>query len=78
VAFTKVELPLVSFRWTYRFLDIGKEISSDSTLRFRDRGEIVASLMNNGFVVEEVRDAPDRPGRELVFIARSTDVVLPH
>jgi len=24
-----------------------------------------------GFVVEDVRGAPDRPGRELVFIARS-------
>jgi len=40
-------------------------------LRFRDRDEIAASLAAVGFAVEDVRDAPDRPGREFVFIARS-------
>ena len=43
---------------------------SDSTLRFRERDEVVATLVANGYVVEDVRDAPDRPGRELVFFAR--------
>jgi hypothetical protein len=30
---------------------------------------VTASLAAAGFVVDEVRQAPDRPGRELVFIA---------
>jgi len=29
-----------------------------------------SSLGLAGFVIEEVRDAPDRPSRELVFVAR--------
>lgn len=29
--------------------------------------------LSTGFVVEEVRDAPDRPGLELVFVARRVD-----
>jgi hypothetical protein len=44
-------------------------ITSDSTLRFRSRVEVERSLESAGFVVDEVRDAPDRPGREFVFIA---------
>jgi hypothetical protein len=40
-------------------------------LRFRSRDEIELSLCGAQFVVEDVRDAPDRPGRELVFVARS-------
>lgn len=71
VEVTKVELPLVSFRHSFRFLDGGDIVTSDSTLRFRDRDEIAASLAATGFTVEDVRDAPDRPSRELVFIARS-------
>lgn len=65
---TRVSLPFVSFRYTYRFQD-GTVIPSDSTLRFRDRQEVEASLAACGYRVVEVRDAPDRPGRELVFIA---------
>jgi hypothetical protein len=38
-------------------------------LRFRDQVEISDSLRVAGFVVEDVRDAPDRPGLELVFVA---------
>lgn len=63
-----VELPLVSFRTTFT-LD-GEVLVSDSTLRFRDRAEIVRDLTRVGLVVEDVRDAPDRPGREFVFVAR--------
>jgi hypothetical protein len=45
-------------------------LTSDSTLRFRSRAEVEASLRAAGFAVAEVRDAPDRPGLALVFIAR--------
>jgi SAM-dependent methyltransferase len=48
----------------------GTVIPSRSTLRFRSRRELEDSLDAAGFAVDEVRDAPDRPGRELVFVAR--------
>ncbi|MEU7875256.1 class I SAM-dependent methyltransferase [Dactylosporangium sp. NPDC049140] len=66
---TEVRLPFVSFRYTYRFLDDGTEIASDSTLRFRARDEVEASLAAAGYRVRDVREAPDRPGLEFVFIA---------
>jgi hypothetical protein len=66
-----VELPLVSFRQTYRFLADGAVLTSDSTLRFRERREIEEDLAAAGFDVIDVRDAPDRPGRELVFITQA-------
>jgi hypothetical protein len=47
-------------------------VESVSTLRFRTRGAITASLRRAGFRVEDVRDAPDRPGAEWVFVARRT------
>ncbi|MFG3161301.1 class I SAM-dependent methyltransferase [Streptomyces sp. NPDC048232] len=62
--------PLVTFRWTYVFTADGEVLTSDSTLRFRDRDEVAADLTGRGFEVREVRDAPDRRGRELVFLAR--------
>jgi hypothetical protein len=62
--------PLVTFRWTYVFAADGQVLTSDSTLRFRERHEVEAELAAQGYVVEEVRDAPDRPGREFVFVAR--------
>jgi SAM-dependent methyltransferase len=65
---TDVSLPLVSFRWNFVFPD-GDVLISDSTLRFRERDEVASDLADNGYVVEEVRHAPDRPGRELVFFA---------
>ncbi|EHR62984.1 class I SAM-dependent methyltransferase [Saccharomonospora cyanea] len=61
--------PLVSFRWTYVFDADGTTLTSDSTLRFRTREEVERSLQAAGYRVAEVRDAPDRPGRELVFVA---------
>jgi hypothetical protein len=67
---TDVQLPFVSFRWTVVFEGDGATLTSDSTLRFRQRDEITDSLEATGFVVDEVRDAPDRPGREFVFVAR--------
>jgi SAM-dependent methyltransferase len=66
---TEVRLPLVSFTSTYRFLTDGLVVTSDSTLRFRDRDEVEKSLVAHGFRVLDVRDAPDRPGREHVFVA---------
>ncbi len=66
---TKVELPLVTFEWTFRFAG-SSTASSESTLRFRTRDEIEAALEMAGFDVFDVRDAPDRPGREFVYIAR--------
>lgn len=69
---TDVALPLVSFRYTYRFASDGATLTSDSTLRFRSRDEVEADLVENGFHLVDVREAPDRPGRELVFIARRT------
>ncbi len=70
VDLTSVDLPLVSFRQTFVFEADGSVLISESTLRFRSHDEIVRSLRGAGLVVEDVRDAPDRPGLELVFIAR--------
>ena len=65
---------LVSFRSTVVFEADGAVLTSTSTLRFRHRDEVAASLAAAGYLVDEVRQAPDRPGRELVFIARRADV----
>lgn len=67
---TDVALPLVSFRTTFVFPD-GEVLASDSTLRFRERDEVAADLAAHDYELIEVRDAPDRPGRELVFLARA-------
>lgn len=67
-----VALPYVSFRYAYRFPD-GTVLTSESTLRFREREEIEASLAECGFAVMDVREAPDRMGKEYVFIARKRD-----
>ena len=48
----------------------GATLTSNSTLRFRTRDEVAASLAAAGLTLDEVRDAPDRPGTELVFLAR--------
>ncbi|WP_329277789.1 class I SAM-dependent methyltransferase [Streptomyces sp. NBC_01451] len=65
-----VRPPLVSFRWTFVFAEDGATLTSHSTLRFRERAEIEAELREQGYEVTAVRDAPDRPGREFVFLAR--------
>ena len=66
---TNVDGELVTFRsmTTFPRDDV---LESMSTLRFRDRSEIESSLVRDGFDVREVRDASDRPGREMVFLAR--------
>jgi SAM-dependent methyltransferase len=68
-----VSLPLVTFRWTFVFPD-GEVLTSDSTLRFREREDVHETLLAHGYVVDEVRDAPDRPGREFVFFARRPEI----
>ena len=70
-AVTEVSLPLVTFEST---TDIdGELLLSRSTLRFRGRTEVEADLEARGFDVVEVREAPDRPGLEHVFLARRRD-----
>lgn len=71
VDLTAVSGETVSFRWTFVFASDGARLTSESTLRFRDRDELAASLTAVGYQVDEVREAPDRPGREMVFIART-------
>ncbi len=70
---TEIQEPLVSFRSTFAFERDGVVLTSDSTLRFRTREELTRSLADAAFAVREVRDAPDRPGREFVFIAQHTE-----
>ncbi|MFF8609502.1 class I SAM-dependent methyltransferase [Streptomyces sp. NPDC015346] len=72
VQLTEVSWPLVTFRWTYVFAADGQALTSDSTLRFREREEVETDLVTQGYAVEDVRDAPDRPGKEFVFLARRT------
>lgn len=74
VEVTVVRGELVTFRSTLVFADA--TLTSESTLRFRDRASVTADLVAAGFVVEDVRDAPDRPGRELVFVVSRPDESL--
>lgn len=65
---TEVALPLVTFESTTT-LD-GVVVPSISTLRFRGETEVRQDLDTHGFETVEVRHAPDRPGKEFVFLAR--------
>lgn len=65
-----VDGEMVTFRDTNVFAEDGAEIVSESTLRFRGKDDVTAHLRRAGFTVTGVRDAPDRPGREFVFVAR--------
>lgn len=65
-----VSLPFVSFRHSYRFSEDGAFLTSDSTLRFRSHAEIAESLKKTGYVIDSIRDAPDRPGKEWVYVAQ--------
>jgi SAM-dependent methyltransferase len=65
-----VSLPTVSFRFTYRFPLDGTEVTSESTLRFRGQDEVKSTLNANGYLVLDVRQAPDRPGQEFVFVTK--------
>jgi hypothetical protein len=70
VELTHVSGPTVCFRWTVVFASDVEVLTSDSTLRFRERDEVEAALVAHGYAVDEVRGVPDRPGREFVFFAR--------
>ena len=65
----QVDLPFVSFTHLYRFAATGDTIGSRSRLRFHGKAEITSALEQAGFTVREIRDAPDRIGREWVFVA---------
>jgi SAM-dependent methyltransferase len=65
---TRVDGSLVTFAGATTLPD-GTVVPTSSTLRFRGREELEASLAAAGFRVDDVRDAPDRPGLEFVFIA---------
>jgi len=67
---TRVSGDLVTFKSMTAFKADDVVLESVSTLRFRDQPNVEASLVQEGFQLSEVRDAPDRPGRELVFFAR--------
>ncbi len=66
-----VEWPLVRFRSTWQFTADNAVLTSTSTLRFRTENEVRSGLREAGLEVVDLRDAPDRPGRELVFLARA-------
>jgi SAM-dependent methyltransferase len=73
VEVTVLNLPLVCFCSSFVFEADGVTLTSSSTLRFWTRTEIIASLQSAGLLVEDIRDAPDRPKSELVFIARRSE-----
>jgi hypothetical protein len=68
-----VDEPLITFRSMIVFRRDELAIESMSTLRFRHRSEIEGSLVREGYELKEIRDAPDRPGREFVFLSRRTN-----
>lgn len=68
---TEVALPLVTFEGATT-VD-GVVVRSRSTLRFRERLEIERDLEQRGLEVVDVREAPDRPGKEHVFLAWLTE-----
>lgn len=70
VEVTSVDGPFVTFESPTTFGRDGVRIDSCSRLIFRSQEDLTASLETAGFVVEDVRDAPDRPGAEFVFVAR--------
>lgn len=70
VEVTDVAGQFVTFESPTTFHRDGARIDSTSTLRFRSREAIERSLAVAGFELIDVRDAPDRPGREWVYLAR--------
>lgn len=67
---TSIDLPVVTFVDTNRFLGDGEVLASTSTLRFREQDEIRASLQASGFVDIEFRDLPYAPGRGWLVVCR--------
>lgn len=69
VEVTSADGPLVALTTTSVFAADGAVLTSGSVLRFRGREEVTADLARCGLAVQEVRQAPDRPGLEMVFLA---------
>ncbi|MFA4841018.1 MAG: class I SAM-dependent methyltransferase [Agrococcus sp.] len=70
VEVTDVDGQFVTFESPTVFHRDGTRIDSTTTLRFRSREAIERSLRAAEFELVDVRDAPDRPGREWVYLAR--------
>lgn len=68
---TEVDLPLVTFEGSTVLG--GEVLRSASTLRFRDCDEVERDLRDHGFELTDVREAPDRPSKERVFVAQRLD-----
>lgn len=64
-----VQEPYVTIRSDNTLPD-GSIVPNESTLIFRSMPELERTLAAAGFTIREVRDAPDRPGREWVVIAQ--------
>lgn len=58
--------------WTFE--SNGETLTSDSTIRFRSAEEVHVDLAAAAFTVIDLLDAPDRPGKELVFVAERPGV----
>jgi SAM-dependent methyltransferase len=67
---TRIDGDLVSTRRTYVFAADGATLTSEGARRYAPRPVIEDSLISAGYELTDVRGAPDRPGLELVFIAR--------
>jgi SAM-dependent methyltransferase len=67
---TQVDGDLVSTRRTFVFGADGATLTSEGTRRYPPRAAIEDSLISAGYEVTDVRGAPERPGLELVFMAR--------
>ena len=65
---TRVDGRFVTFDGAVTLPD-GTVVPTSSTLRFREREEFETTLADAGFTVDDVREAPDRPGLEFVFVA---------
>jgi SAM-dependent methyltransferase len=68
---TNVEGEFVTFEGAITLPD-RTVVPTASTLRFRQREDLETTLADAGFTVDEVREAPDRPALELVFVATRT------
>jgi hypothetical protein len=67
---TGVNGDLVSSRRTYVFAADEATLISAGIRRYPPRPVIEESLISAGYELTDVRGAPERPGLELVFIAR--------
>ncbi len=69
VEVTAVRWPFVDICNWFVFSD-GTTLTSNATLRYRDSENLRVGLDAAGFDTAEIRDAPDRPGREWILLVR--------